>query len=63
MQTKKIRINKGTYDRLMKKGRFGDSIDDIVNRILDSIGSIETSDIKEIQTVNTIMNYDSDSDF
>jgi hypothetical protein len=47
----------------MKKGRFGDSIDDIVNRILDSIGSIETSDIKEIQTVNTIMNYDSDSDF
>jgi len=63
MQTKKIRINKGIYDRLMKNGRFGDSIDDIVNRILDCIDSMKTRDIKEIQTVNTIMNYDSDSDF
>ena len=53
MQTKKIRIKKETYDKLTKKGKFGDTIDDIINRILDSI---ETEDIKTTQMTNTIMN-------
>jgi hypothetical protein len=56
MQTKKIRIKKETYDRLIKKGRFGETIDDIIKRILDSIESIDTRDIKETPMVNTIMN-------
>jgi len=33
MQTKKIRIKKETYDKLTKKGKFGYTIDDIINRI------------------------------
>ena len=53
MQTKKIRIKKETYDRLAKKGKFGDTIDDIMNRILDSI---ESKSIKTTQMTNTIMN-------
>jgi hypothetical protein len=56
MQTKKIRIKKETYDRLAKKGKFGDTIDDIINRIMDSIDRIETKNIKMTQMTNTIMN-------
>ncbi len=52
MQTKKIRIKKETYDKLTKKGKIGDTIDDIINRILDSI---ETEDIKTMQMTSTIM--------
>jgi len=53
MQTKKIRIKKETYDKLTKKGKFGDTIDDIINRILDSI---EIEDGKTTQMTNSIMN-------
>ena len=53
MQTKKIRIKKETYDKLTKKGKFGDTIDDIINRILDSI---EIEDRKITQMTNSIMN-------
>ncbi|VVB61789.1 Uncharacterised protein [uncultured archaeon] len=56
MQTKKIRIKKETYDRLEKKGKFGDTIDDIINRIIDSVDRIETKNIKMTQMTNTIMN-------
>ena len=55
MQTKKIRIKKETYDRLAKKGKFGDTIDDILNRLLDGIDSIETKDKKVTLMKNTIM--------
>jgi frataxin-like iron-binding protein CyaY len=53
MQTKKIRIKKETYDRLTKKGKFRETIDDIINRILDGI---EKEDTKTMQMTNTIMN-------
>jgi predicted CopG family antitoxin len=53
MQTKKIRIKKETYDKLTKKGKFGDTIDDIINRILDGI---EIEDRKTTQMTNSIMN-------
>ena len=53
MQTKKIRIKKETYNKLTKKGKFGDTIDDIINRILDSI---EIEDGKTTQMTNSIMN-------
>ena len=53
MQTKKIRIKKETYDKLTKKGKIGDTIDDIINRILDSI---EIEDGKTRQMTNSIMN-------
>ena len=56
MQTKKIRIKKETYNKLVKKGKFGDSIDDIINRILVSIHHNEIKDIKTTQITNTIMN-------
>jgi len=53
MQTKIIRIKKETYNKLAKKGKFGETIDDIINRILDII---ETENIKTMQMTNTIMN-------
>ena len=56
MQTKKIRIKKETYYKLVKKGKYGETIDDILNRILDSIDSIEIEGIKTMQMTNTIMN-------
>ena len=56
MKKKKIRIKKETYYKLVKKGKCGESIDDIINRILDSIDSIEIEDIKTTQMTNTIMN-------
>jgi predicted CopG family antitoxin len=52
MQTKKIRIKKETYARLVKKGKYGESIDDILTRLLDSI---ETKNNKAKQMTNTIM--------
>jgi hypothetical protein len=55
MQTKKIKIKKETYDRLAKKEKFGDTIDDILNRILDHIDSIEKKNIKTPQMTNTTM--------
>ena len=55
MQTKKIRIKKETYCMLVKKGKCGETIDDIINRILDGMDSIETEDIKTTQMTNTIM--------
>ncbi len=56
MSTKKIRIKKETYERLLKKGRTGDTVDDIIERILDRIDSIETRDIKDPRMENSIMN-------
>jgi len=56
MHTKKIRIKKETYERLIKKERQGDTIDDIINRILDSIDTIETRDMKETQMEKSVMN-------
>jgi len=56
MRTKKIKIKKETYDRLTKKGKFGETIDDIINRILDSIDRIQTKNIKTTQITNSIMN-------
>jgi len=56
MQTKKLRIKKETYDRLIKNGKFGNTIDDILNRILDNIDSVKTKNIKTSQMTNTIMN-------
>lgn len=55
MQTKKIKIKKETYDRLTRKGKFGDTIDDILNRILDHIENNETKNIKTSQMTNTTM--------
>jgi hypothetical protein len=40
MQTKKIKFKKETYYKLTKKGKVGETIDDIINRILDSMDSI-----------------------
>jgi len=56
MHTKKIRIKKETYERLIKKERQGDTIDEIINRILDSIDTIETRDMKETQMEKSVMN-------
>jgi predicted CopG family antitoxin len=55
MQTKKIKIKKETYNRLIKAGKFGDSIDDILKRILDQSECIETKEIKTRQMTNTTM--------
>jgi len=52
MQKKKIRIKKETYDRLLKKGTFGETMDDILTKMLDSI---ETNNNKETQMTKTIM--------
>jgi|GEM_PF-5568755 len=51
MQKKKIRIKKETYDRLVKKGTFGETMDDILTKMLDSI---ETNN-KATQMTKTIM--------
>ncbi len=56
MSTKKIRIKKETYERLLKKGRTGDSVDDIIKRILVRIDSIEARDVKDPRMGNSIMN-------
>ncbi len=56
MSTKKIRIKKETYERLLKKGRTGDTVDNIIERILDRIDSIEARDIKDPRMENSIMN-------
>jgi transcriptional regulator len=56
MQTKIIRIKKETYHKLVKKGKLGETLDDIINRILDST---ETEDIKTMQMTNSIMNLKS----
>ncbi len=56
MHTKKIRIKKETYERLMKKKRQGDTFDETINRILDSIDKIETRDMKETQMEKSVMN-------
>ncbi|HER45619.1 MAG TPA: hypothetical protein ENO12_02250 [Thermoplasmatales archaeon] len=52
MQKKKIRIKKETYDRLVKKGTFGETMDDILTKMLDSI---ETNNNKTTQMTKTIM--------
>jgi transcriptional regulator NrdR family protein len=41
--------------QVSKKGKYGETIDDIINRILDSMDSIETEDIKTTQMTNIIM--------
>jgi len=56
MQTKKIRIKKETYERLVKKGKQGDTMDDILNRILDSVEKNETRDMKETRLEKSVMN-------
>jgi predicted CopG family antitoxin len=56
MHTKKIQIKKETYKRLIKKGKQGDTIDEIINTILESIDRIETRDMKETQSEKSVMN-------
>ncbi|MFA5101583.1 MAG: hypothetical protein WC525_00365 [Candidatus Thermoplasmatota archaeon] len=55
MQKKKIKIKKETFDRLTKQGKLGDTIDDILNRMLDHSNRIETKKITTRQTTNTTM--------
>ncbi|PNX52383.1 MAG: hypothetical protein BV458_09860 [Thermoplasmata archaeon M9B2D] len=63
MQKKKIRIKKETYDRLVKKGTFGETMDDILTKILDSIetNNEATQMTKSIMHLQTIKNIKTDS--
>lgn len=59
MKKKKIRIKKETYDRLVKKGTFGETMDDILTKILDSIetNNEATQMTKSIMHLQTIKKY------
>lgn len=37
MVDKLIRIHQKTFERLSKHGKFGDSIDDVINKILNDL--------------------------
>ncbi len=42
MKKKKILLKKETYDRLTKKGKFDESFDEILTRILDTLDQSQT---------------------
>lgn len=50
MQKKKIKIKKETYERLTKKGKSDESIDEILTRILDTLDHSET-EIPQMQPI------------
>jgi predicted CopG family antitoxin len=34
---KTLKINEDTHERLKKHGKFGDSFDDVLNRLMDAV--------------------------
>lgn len=50
MQKKKIKIKKETYERLTKKGKSDESIDEILTRILDTLDQSKT-EIPQMQPI------------
>jgi predicted CopG family antitoxin len=40
---KNLNVSEDTYDRLRRRGKFGESFDDLVNRILNELEELEKS--------------------
>lgn len=51
---KTIRVKMSTYNRLVKKAKYGDSMDDAINRILDSKNPSESETVIETQETEII---------
>lgn len=51
---KTIRVKMSTYNRLVKKAKYGDSMDDAINRILDSKNPSESETVIETQEIEII---------
>jgi len=47
METKTIRIRLTTFDRLAKKGAFGQSVDEVITTLLNTLDTKDTKNTKD----------------